>query len=71
MDDDSEPAPPEEPEPAPQSQQVPQPAPEPTRREEEEKMMVEAAREPGTFDRRDATTIVVELLEQELGARRL
>lgn len=61
MDDDAEPAPPEEPE----------PAPGPTRREEEEKMMVEAAREPGTFDRRDATTIVVELLEQELGARRL
>ena len=34
-------------------------------------MMVEAAQEPGTFDRRDATTIAVELLTQELGARKL
>ena len=33
--------------------------------------MLQAAQEPGNFDRRDATTIAVELLEQELGARRL
>ncbi|QGU03543.1 DNA polymerase III subunit gamma and tau [Corynebacterium comes] len=64
MDDDVEPAPPREPAPE------PAPASEPSRREEEE-MMVEAAQEPGTFDRRDATTIAVELLEQELDARRL
>lgn len=33
--------------------------------------MAEAARQPGNYDRRDATTIAMELLEQELGARRL
>ncbi|RSZ64476.1 DNA polymerase III subunit gamma and tau [Corynebacterium hylobatis] len=65
-DEDIQPAPPEEPTPEP----APQAPPVSSRREEEE-MMVEAAQEPGTFDRRDATTIAVELLEQELGARRL
>jgi DNA polymerase III subunit gamma/tau len=62
-DDDDEPSPPEEP--------APEPAPSASSRREEEEMMVEAAQEPGTFDRRDATAIAVELLEQELGARRL
>lgn len=38
---------------------------------EEEQMMAEEALRPGTLDRRDATTIAVELLEQELGARKL
>ncbi len=62
--DDPEMAPPEQPAPAPQPQAAP------SRREEEDEM-VKAAQEPGTYDRRDATTIAVELLEQELGARRL
>lgn len=60
--DDHE-APPEEPTSAPQ--------PVAASRSEEEEEMLKAAQEPGTFDRRDATTIAVELLEQELGARRL
>ncbi|QDZ43353.1 DNA polymerase III subunit gamma and tau [Corynebacterium sp. sy039] len=38
---------------------------------EEEEMMMSQAREPGNFDHRDAMTVAVELLEQELGARRL
>lgn len=56
----------------PQSQPAPQsrPTPEISRREEE-KMMVEEAQRPGTFDRRDASSIAMELLEQELGARKL
>ena len=70
--DDHE-APPEEPAPAPAP--VPQPAAATvtaaTSQSEEEEEMLQAAQEPGNFDRRDATTIAVELLEQELGARRL
>lgn len=38
---------------------------------EEEEMMADAARQPGNYDRRDATTIAVEMLEKELGAKRL
>jgi len=75
--DDGVPLPPEpmdDPEMAPPEQHTPEPPPPPeaapSRREEEDEM-VEAAQEPGTYDRRDATTIAVELLEQELGARRL
>ncbi|GAB2502734.1 DNA polymerase III subunit tau [Corynebacterium atrinae] len=52
----------------------PAPAAEPVREtsiSEEEQMMAEEALRPGTLDRRDATTIAVELLEQELGARKL
>jgi len=79
-------APPEDHHPAPRRQMTPpapQPAPAPTppqaeptpdpeaSRREEEKMMAEEAQQPGTFDRRDATTIAVELLTQELGARKL
>lgn len=70
--DDHE-APPEEPAPAPAPE--PQPAAATvtaaTSQSEEEEEMLQAAQEPGNFDRRDATTIAVELLEQELGARRL
>ncbi len=70
--DDPEMVPPEDHAPAPQPTQPTQPTRQdaPSRREEEDEM-VEAAQEPGTYDRRDATTIAVELLEQELGARRL
>lgn len=65
------PAAPAAPTPAPVPPQAePTPDPEASRREEE-KMMVEEAQRPGTFDRRDATTIAVELLAQELGARKL
>jgi len=67
--DDPEMVPPEDHAPAPQPTQ-PTRQDAPSRREEEDEM-VEAAQEPGTYDRRDATTIAVELLEQELGARRL
>ncbi|AGF71309.1 DNA polymerase III subunits gamma and tau [Corynebacterium halotolerans YIM 70093 = DSM 44683] len=58
---------------APAQQQPRQPLSDPSsqQRNEEEEMMAEAARQPGNYDRRDATTIAVELLEQELGARRL
>ena len=73
--DDGVPLPPEpmdDPEMAPPEHHAPVPQPQaaPSRREEEDEM-VKAAQEPGTYDRRDATTIAVELLEQELGARRL
>lgn len=45
------------------------PAPEPEEPSEEEEMMREAAQQPGTRDRRDAKTVAMELLTQELGAR--
>lgn len=38
---------------------------------EEEEMMAAAAAEPGTRDHRDAMSVAVELLEEQLGARRL
>ena len=56
---------------APQEEPTSAPQPVAASRSEEEEEMLKAAQEPGTFDRRDATTIAVELLEQELGARRL
>ncbi|TNL97386.1 DNA polymerase III subunit gamma and tau [Corynebacterium tapiri] len=39
-------------------------------RDEEEQMMADEAREPGTRDHRDATQVAVDLLQTELGARR-
>lgn len=39
--------------------------------EEEEELIREAASSPGELDHRDAMTIAIELLESELGARRL
>ncbi|MDO5668454.1 MAG: DNA polymerase III subunit gamma and tau [Corynebacterium sp.] len=66
--DDHEP-PPEEP-PAPAVTGVTSVASVASQSDEEEEML-KAAQEPGTYDRRDATTIAMELLEQELGARRL
>ena len=68
--DDHE-APPEEPAPAPEPQPAAATVTAATSQSEEEEEMLQAAQEPGNFDRRDATTIAVELLEQELGARRL
>ncbi|WP_047239402.1 DNA polymerase III subunit gamma and tau [Corynebacterium epidermidicanis] len=40
-------------------------------RDEEEEMIQEAAKEPANYDRRDARTIAMEMLQSELGARQL
>lgn len=55
------------PDPGPDEEQAP---PEPVRDEEEE-MMADAAQEVGEHDHRSSTEIAMELLTQELGARRL
>ena len=41
------------------------------RQSEEEEMMAAAAAEPGSHDHRDAMSVAIDLLTQELGARRL
>lgn len=51
-------------------QQAPAPQPEYTRADEEREMM-EAAQNAGEMDHRNATEVAMELLAQELGARRL
>lgn len=56
------------------SQQAPQQAPEPQpeySRADEERDMMEAAQNAGEMDHRNATEVAMELLAQELGARRL
>lgn len=52
------------------SQHAPAPQPEYTRADEEREMM-EAAQSAGEMDHRNATEVAMELLAQELGARRL
>ena len=47
---------------------APPPLPADTNAEEEE-MLREAAQEPGNRDRRDAKTVAMDLLSQELGAK--
>ena len=54
----------------PAPQQAPAPQPEYTRADEEREMM-EAAQNAGEMDHRNATEVAMELLAQELGARRL
>ena len=54
----------------PAPQQAPTPQPEYTRADEEREMM-EAAQNAGEMDHRNATEVAMELLAQELGARRL
>lgn len=54
----------------PAPQQAPAPQPEYTRADEEREMM-EAAQSAGEMDHRNATEVAMELLAQELGARRL
>ncbi|MDK8764135.1 DNA polymerase III subunit gamma and tau [Corynebacterium sp. MSK218] len=51
-------------------QQAPQPQPEYSR-DDEERDMMEAAQNAGEMDHRNATEVAMELLAQELGARRL
>ncbi|WP_289298904.1 hypothetical protein [Corynebacterium guaraldiae] len=51
-------------------QHAPAPQPEYTRADEEREMM-EAAQSAGEMDHRNATEVAMELLAQELGARRL
>lgn len=53
-----------------QPQQQQQPA-QPYTRDDEEREMMEAARDAGELDHRTATEVAMELLTQELGARRL
>ena len=56
------------------SQQAPQQDPEPQpeySRDDEERDMMEAAQNAGEMDHRNATEVAMELLAQELGARRL
>lgn len=50
---------------------TPSPAPTPYSQEDEEQAMVDQAQEPGEFDRRDAMTVAMELLQNELGAKQL
>lgn len=69
-----QPAPPvEQPAPTPVVESVPVVAPEPevSQLSEEEQLIREADEEPGEMDRRDAKTIAMELLAQELGAKPL
>lgn len=69
-----QPAPPvEQPAPEPATEPVPAVAPEPevSQLSEEEQLIREADEEPGEMDRRDAKTIAMELLAQELGAKPL
>ncbi|STC73902.1 DNA polymerase III subunits gamma and tau [Corynebacterium minutissimum] len=56
--------------PQPTPQQVSQPQPEYSR-DDEERDMMEAAQNAGEMDHRNATEVAMELLAQELGARRL
>ncbi|MGV0403046.1 DNA polymerase III subunit gamma/tau, partial [Corynebacterium uberis] len=58
---------------APATERPAAPAPTPAAAEAEEdpeeREMREAARQPGTLDRRDALTMAIDLVAQELGAR--
>lgn len=55
----------------PVEEQAPTPVPESAPLSEEEQLIQEADEEPGEMDRRDAKTIAMELLAQELGAKPL
>lgn len=60
-----------QPAPAPVVEPVAAPEPEVSQLSEEEQLIREADEEPGQMDRRDAKTIAMELLAQELGAKPL
>lgn len=61
----------EQPAPAPVVDPVAAPEPEVSQLSEEEQLIREADEDPGEMDRRDAKTIAMELLAQELGAKPL
>ncbi|KQB83240.1 DNA polymerase III subunit gamma and tau [Corynebacterium oculi] len=68
---DEVPLPPEPEDPYAPPEEALAPEPTPAEESEEEEMLRAAASEPGSRDRRDAMTVVMELLAQELGAKPL